>query len=89
MVSDEDRSMILSKYMNTLRISGYDQVYRFQILKGVLIRQEQMSQEITLGNRVRYRSQKEIEKQKREKICDPELQTNRVFDWSTWVSIPC
>ena len=43
-------------------------LYRFQILKGVLVRQEQMSQEIALGNRVKYRSQKEIEQQKREKM---------------------
>ena len=66
--SDEGKSLILLKYMNTLRISGYDQLYRFQVLKGVLVRQNQIYEEIALGNRVRYRSQSEIEEQKRKNL---------------------
>ena len=55
----------LSKYMNSLRISGYTQPYRFQILKGVLNRSKQIEDEIKSGTRIRYRTSQQIHDQKR------------------------
>ena len=60
-VSDEQKNQILSQYMSTLRISGYDELYRFQILNGILCRIKQIEEDIAQGNRVRYRSKDIIE----------------------------
>ena len=64
-VSDEEKSLILSKFLNTLRISGYDQLYRFQNLKRILVRQKQIDDEKALGNRVKYRSQSETKENRK------------------------
>ena len=68
LVSEEEKCQILSEYMNTLRVSGYDERYRYQILKGVLERQKQMQDEVAQGNRAKYRSQAQIEDHKRAKL---------------------
>ena len=42
-VSDLEKQTVMSKYMNSLRISGYDKNYRYILLKGILnleVRQE-------------------------------------------------
>ena len=40
-IEDSERFTVLGRYMNTLKISGYDQGFRFTLLKGVLKRFEE------------------------------------------------
>ena len=54
----------MSRFMNSLRISGYDQKFRYELLKGIQAREAQIEQEINSGNRVRYRSREQILEQK-------------------------
>ena len=63
-LSREVKMEVLSRYMNTLRISGYDEAYRHQIAKGVLERINQTELQIADGTRMRYRSRMEIDDQK-------------------------
>ena len=41
-ISESEKCRILSDYMNSLRISGYFEPYRYDILKGILRRVEQV-----------------------------------------------
>ena len=41
-VTDQERNEILSKFMNSLRISGYNTKYRYELLNGILNRVEQV-----------------------------------------------
>ena len=67
-VKDPERNQVLTKFMNQLRISGYDHRYRYDLLKGILERQDQIRQEIEAGNRVLYRSRQEIVRQKQARL---------------------
>ena len=51
---------ILNKWMNTLRISGYNQAYRHNILKGAISRHLEMERMAESGVIARYRNKKEI-----------------------------
>ena len=42
--------------MNSLRISGYDKQYMYQMLKGFIRKNELTEEEISSGSRKRYRS---------------------------------
>ena len=66
-VSVEEKNKILAKFMNSLRISGYDKKYRFELLKGVIEKHQQNENEILAGNRVRYRTGAQILAQKQQK----------------------
>ena len=35
-VLDEEKAEVLSKFSNSMRISGYDAAYRFEVIKGAL-----------------------------------------------------
>ena len=67
-MSDNILNDILSKFMNSLRCSGYDHSYRFQTLKGVLNRSKQIEEEIVNGTRIRYRTKAQIEEHKQNTI---------------------
>ena len=60
-IGEYEKKDTLSRFMNTLRISGYDNKYRFQLLKGILDRKKQIDTEIQAGTRVRYRSRIQIQ----------------------------
>ena len=67
-VSKLEKEAILSKYMNILRISGYDWNYWYHMLRGILTRQTQLEEEIERGTRVRYRSRSQIQEAKSLKV---------------------
>ena len=54
----------MSEYINVLRISGYDERYRYTLLKGILERRRQMNEKIEAGTWTRYRSRQQIILQK-------------------------
>ena len=47
---------IMSTFMNMLRISGYNQAYRYQMLKGIMERRRQINAKVLEGSWKRYRS---------------------------------
>ena len=51
---------ILSKYMNKLKISDYNEKYRLNLLKGLLKRKDQLEQMITRKEITRYRNRQEL-----------------------------
>ena len=55
-----ERRNVLSSYMNTLKISGYDHKFRFTLLKGTLDREKVNNAEILSGARIKYRSGSQI-----------------------------
>ena len=55
-----ERRNVLSSYMNTLKISGYDQKFRFTLLKGILDREKVNNAEILSGARTKYRCHSQI-----------------------------
>ena len=63
----EERQSIMSGFMNSLRISGYDVKYRLDLLKGINLRYEQIENEIREGTRTRNRNRSEIDNMKSEK----------------------
>ena len=64
-VDDAEKRLVLSRFMNQLRISGYDHQYRYTLLKGILKRQAQIEEDIREGKRIQYRSRDEITRQKK------------------------
>ena len=61
--TQEDRKQVLEKFLNTLRLSGYGVPVRRDILRGALLRNEEM--ERLFGNgRPRYRDREAIREQK-------------------------
>jgi len=64
----EEFRLVMSKYMNMLRISGYDEKYRVNLLKGILKRKDDIEIMIGNGTRVRYRSREQIVEQKQQKL---------------------
>ena len=63
----EERHSIMSTFMNSLRILGYDAKYRLDLLKGIIQRHDQIEQEIKAGSRTRNRNRCEIDSMKSEK----------------------
>ena len=63
-----ERKFILSKFMNSLRISGYDQVYRYHTLRGILNLEQKHEKDNKQGIRIRYRSRIDILIAKQNKI---------------------
>merc|ERR1711954_544945 len=55
---------ILTTFMNSLRISGYNHSYRYQMLKGILERRRQINAKILEGEWKRYRSKYYVLKEK-------------------------
>ena len=57
----------MSEYMNTLRISGYDEQYRKDVIKGVDKLDRIENEKVLNGERKRFRSATEIAESKKEK----------------------
>ena len=57
---EEDKVKVMAEFMNTLRVSGYNEAFRFHILKGCLEREKQMQRE----GLPRYRNREQIDQQK-------------------------
>ena len=68
MVEQEEKQTVMSEFMNSLRISGYDHRYRFLLLKGILNLNQKHEEEILAGDRVRFRSREEILQHKERKL---------------------
>ena len=66
--SEEDIRQVMGQYMNMLRISGYDTKYRYTLLNGIMKRYHQISDEISRGVRVKFRSRKQIQTHKKQKL---------------------
>ena len=58
------RNEILSEFMNMLRVSGYSERFRSDLLNGVLKRWEQVMSEVKNGTRMLHRSQELIRSKK-------------------------
>ena len=67
-ISIHEKTETLSLFMNSLRISGYDHNYRYQMIKGIVAQNERIETEIQNGNRYRYRSREQIIQMKAAKI---------------------
>ena len=65
---ENEKNEVFSKYMNTLRCSGYDMKYRVSLLKGILQRIEQCETQIAQGSGVRYRNSTLIKQMKKSKM---------------------
>ena len=63
-IPDVEKLQILSKYMNMLRISGYNQDYRNEVLRGILARIKTFEEMVKAGVRPRARSGAEIRAEK-------------------------
>ena len=63
-VTIEEKNNILSEFMNSLRISGYNEEFRYNMMKGILEREIECEMLISKGERVRYRSGDQIRNQK-------------------------
>ena len=57
----------MSEFSNTMRISGYSETYRFDILKGAVIKHRQMLEQASEGEITLYRNKEEIKSSKRER----------------------
>ena len=58
----------MGKYINMLRTSGYDEQYRFDVLNGILKRHTEIQDMNVKGERVKFRSRKQIQDQKKLKL---------------------
>ena len=61
------KSKHLTKFSNTMRVSGYGAEYRHDIIKGAVDRHKEMLRKSENGEIKLYRSRKEIKLAKREK----------------------
>ena len=59
-----ERQEELSKFSNRMRVSGYSQKFRQEMLKGVVERWDKVEQEVREGTRIKYRNRREIREQK-------------------------
>ena len=63
-VVETEKIGILAEYNNMMRVSGYDEAYRQEIIEGVLNRIEVVEGDIRAGRRVRYRDTQAIRREK-------------------------
>ena len=54
--------------MNRLRISGYNESYRFQLLSGILNEWKNIQEKIDSGARIEFRSREQILEAKTQKV---------------------
>ena len=88
-ITENEKNEILSKFMNSLRVSGYYAPYRFQILKGIINRAQQIEDEVKSGTRDRYRSREAILLKKKQSVGNF---TNTWFlkgDITNVLKVPC
>ena len=58
---------VLTKFMNTLMVSGYDQAYRFSLIQGIMKRVGEVEAEIATQTRERFRDRETIQTMKVER----------------------
>merc|ERR1711954_110633 len=58
----------MTKYMYQLKISGYDQKFRVQLLRGILNSQLRIDKQVREGTQKLYRSRQDILEQKISKV---------------------
>ena len=63
-----EKCEVMSKFMHTLLISGYDERYRSELLKGIMARIGQVEDDILAGKRIRYRKAGLIMKMKKDRM---------------------
>ena len=68
MVSLMIKKNVLSKFSNSMRISGFDEAYRFEIIKGALDLYSKCDEETAMSNRVICRNKEQIEAKKKEQL---------------------
>ena len=59
-----ERQNELTKFANRMRVSGYNERFRHDMVKGVIERWDRVEQEVREGERVMYRNRKEIKDHK-------------------------
>ena len=64
----QERNIIMSQFMNCLKISGYNHEYCFTLLRGILQRKEQLEEDFRTGAKSRYRSRHQITSQKKSRL---------------------
>ena len=62
--TEEEVKEVLGEFSNSMRVSGYTEKVRRDIVKGVLERGKQVESEIEAGTRVRFRTREEIDEMK-------------------------
>ena len=67
-VISEEKDHIMSKFMMSLKISGYDHKFRHTLLKGILAKQLDIDSKVRDGQRSLYRSRDQILAMKAEKL---------------------
>ena len=60
--------MVMSKFSNSLRISGYDQSYRVSLLEGIFKLHAEQTEAVIDGKRKEFRNREEIVSQKANKL---------------------
>ena len=55
-ISSDERDLVMSRFMYSLMISGYDNKYRVELLRGILKKQLDIDTQAREGKRIKYRS---------------------------------
>ena len=63
-----EKNLILSRFMNSLRLSGYNHRFWFHLLDGILKMNNKIENAITNGTRIRFRSRQQIVDMKNQKL---------------------
>ena len=66
-VPQSERNLIMSEFMNAMRVSGYDDYYRLDVLKSVMEISKKQDLEVQEGTRVRNRTRGQIKEAKDKK----------------------
>ena len=66
-IVNSERVKVMTEFMNMLKISGYDQKYRYTLLTGIMARHKQCEDAILEGARVRFRCKQDIVNMKAER----------------------
>ena len=67
-ISTEEKNKMLGKFMNTLRVSGYNRKYRYTLLHGIVQGQRQCEDLVRQGLRIRYKSREQIKAQNQQRL---------------------
>ena len=67
-VPEVEKNKVMSRFMTSLNMSGYDQKYGLKLLKGILNRQMDIDREVAQGQRSEFRSRAQILQQKAERL---------------------
>ena len=88
-VTIEERNNVLSQFMNSLRISRYNEEFRYNMMRGILEREIECEKLISKGERVRYRSGEQIRSQKSTKLGTSSNTWYLRGKWTNVVQVQC